>query len=382
MMKIERINIHQILLPFFDDFPHSLRKGAFARNVVVEIVAQEAGLRGYGECAPRSYVTGELPETVPQSVRLFLETGCFPWQLEDISQVWDFVDHAPYNKAHNAALCALEMAMLDILGREEERPIIEYFPKTFRTDLVHYGAAFPLDSRKRITEMAHKVKHMGIYRLKLKMGRDLCENKDNVEGIYAVFGHDADLKVDVNGAWDHEVAFNHLPLIQEFRVKVVEQPMMPGDPGIGSFAKALTSHNIKVMADESACTEAEVRGIIREGHYDMINVRLSKCGGFRRSFRIIDYAREREIPFQIACQLGESGLLSAAGRALSLLCRDALYHDGSYDDFLLRENTTEKNVGFGPGGAAGPLKGPGLGVRVNPQNLARLREAPITTYGP
>ena len=230
--------------------------------------------------------------------------------------------------------------------------------------------------------MAHKVKHMGIYRLKLKMGRDLCENKDNVEGIYAVFGHDADLKVDVNGAWDHEVAFNHLPLIQEFRVKVVEQPMMPGDPGIGSFAKALTSHNIKVMADESACTEAEVRGIIREGHYDMINVRLSKCGGFRRSFRIIDYAREREIPFQIACQLGESGLLSAAGRALSLLCRDALYHDGSYDDFLLRENTTEKNVGFGPGGAAGPLKGPGLGVRVNPQNLARLREAPITTYGP
>jgi len=381
-MKIERIHIHQILLPFLNDFSHSLKKGAFARNVVVEIVAEKGSLKGYGECAPRPYVTGESHETVPQSVGLFLEGGAFPWRLDDVSQVWDFVDRAPRSKGHNAALCGLEMAMLDILGREEGRPIVEYFPTAFRTDLVHYGAAFPLDSRKRITEMAHMVKNMGIYRLKLKMGRDLGENKDNVEGIQAVFGHDADLKIDVNGAWNRDVAFDHLPLIQEFRVKVVEQPMMPGDPEIDSFAKALTSHHVKVMADESACTEAEVREIIRDAHYDMINVRLSKCGGFRRSLRIIAYAREKKIPFQIACQLGESGLLSAAGRALSLLCRDARYHDGSYDDFLLKENTTEKNVGFGPGGAAGPLEGPGLGVRVSREKLARLTEAPITTYGP
>ena len=381
-MKIERINIHKILLPFLNDFSHSLKKGPFARNVVVEIVAEKDGFRGYGECAPRPYVTGESQNTVPQSVGVFLETGLFPWHLDDVSQIWNFVDHAPHSKDHNAALCALEMALLDVLGRKEERPIVKYFPKAFLTDLVHYGAAFPLDDRKRITEMAHLVKNMGIYRLKLKMGRDLGENKDIVEGVHAVFGHDADLKIDVNGAWNHDVAFEHLSLIKEFGVKVVEQPMMPGDPEIASFAKALKSCNIKVMADESACTEGEVREIARDGHYDMINVRLSKCGGFRRSFRIIDYMREKEIPFQIACQLGESGLLSAAGRALSLLCGDARYHDGSYDEFLLKENTTEENVGFGPGGAAGPLKGLGLGVKVNPQNLARLREAPITTYWP
>jgi muconate cycloisomerase len=104
----------------------------------------------------------------------------------------------------------------------------------------------------------------------------------------------------------------------------------------------------------------------------MINVRLSKCGGFRKSFRIIHYLRERGIPFQIACQLGESGLLSAAGRILSLLCGDALYHDGSYDEFLLKENVTVDNVSFGYGGSADPLGGNGLGVKVNIRNLRRL----------
>jgi muconate cycloisomerase len=381
-MIIERINIHPIFLPFLKDFSHALNKGAFARNVVVEIVAERGALRGYGECAPRPYVTGESPETVPQSVALFLKTGRFPWQLDDVSQIWDLVDHMPPGKKHNAALCALETALLDILARAEERSIADYFPKAFRTDLIHYGAALPLGSRKRITQMAHLVKKMGISRLKLKMGRERRKNKENMEEVRAVFGHHADLKIDVNGAWDHDAAFDHLPLIREFDVKVVEQPMMPGEPKISHFAEALKKHGVKVMADESACTEAEVRGITREGHYDMISVRLSKCGGFRKSWRIIDYAREKAIPFQIACQLGESGLLSAAGRTLSLLCRDARYHDGSYDDFLLKENTTQTNVGFGPGGAAGPLKGPGLGIKVNPENLARLTEAPMTTYGP
>ena len=112
--------------------------------------------------------------------------------------------------------------------------------------------------------------------------------------------------------------------------------------------------------------------IAKEGYYKMINVRLSKCGGFRNSLKIIDYLRTNGILFQIGCQLGESGILSAAGRALCLLCGDAVYYDGSYDEFMLKENTTFENVSFGPGGKAGPLKNPGLGVKVSPQHLKNI----------
>ena len=108
----------------------------------------------------------------------------------------------------------------------------------------------------------------------------------------------------------------------------------------------------------------------------MINVRISKCGGFRRSLRIIDYLRDNNISFQIGCQLGETGLLSAAGRALSLLCGDAIYYDGSYDEFMLKENITSENVSFGAGGKAGPLKGFGLGIEVSRQKLERLSDLP------
>jgi len=72
--------------------------------------------------------------------------------------------------------------------------------------------------------------------------------------------------------------------------------------------------------------------------------------------------------------MGESGILSAAGRVLCLLCSDAVYCDGSYDEFMLKENVTIQDVSFGLGGEAAPLNDPGLGIEVSGNNLARLSE--------
>lgn len=376
-MQIHEINIYPITLPFLEKFSHSISEGFSAKNIVVEMITDHGKARGYGEGAPRSYVTGESQESAARSIKQIVEMDSFPRELNDISQIWDFVDRLPNGKEHNAAICALEMAFLDLLGRSKNESIIEYFPHDFLNDRIYYGVALPLAGKKRILELARLIKNMGIHQLKLKMGESLKKNLEIVETIHEVFGSECNIKIDVNGIWNRELAMEHVPLIIDHDIKIVEQPMMPGDKEIGEFAKEMQEDQVKVMADESACTLEETEKISKEGHYNMINVRLSKCGGYRRSFRIIRYLRENGIPFQIACQLGESGLLSAAGRILSLLCRDALFHDGSYDEFLLKENITVENITFGYGGSAGPLEGSGLGVEINRGNLKHLSNGKI-----
>jgi len=371
-MQINEVKIYHISLPFLWDFSHSLRNRSSVNNIVVKVTADHGEVIGYGEGAPRSYVTGESQKTATNSIRNFLGKRSFPRELEDVSQVWDFVDSLPDGRDHNTAICALEMALLDLLGKRENRSIIEYFPKSFLADRITYGAALPLAHKERIIELCSLCKLMGINKLKLKMGKDFNQNEEIVEAIRLVFNSACDIKIDINGVWNHDLAFKHLPLIRDYEIKVVEQPMMPDNPEIADFATMLRDLDVKIMADESACSLTEVTGILEKDHYNMINVRLSKCGGFRKSFRIIDYLRAEGIPFQIACQLGESGLLSAAGRILSLLNRDALYHDGSYDKFLLKENITDENVSFGPGGEAGPLGGCGLGVKIDNKKLEKL----------
>jgi muconate cycloisomerase len=152
----------------------------------------------------------------------------------------------------------------------------------------------------------------------------------------------------------------------------VEQPLDPGDPGIAEFSREAKGAGITLMADESACSLEDVKSLAMDGYYDMVNIRISKCGGFRRSLKIIDHLRKEGIAFQIGCQLGESGLLSAAGRALGTLCGDAVYYDGSYDKYMLKENITCENVSFGTGGMARALDPPGLGVEVDRDKLEYL----------
>jgi L-Ala-D/L-Glu epimerase len=375
-MRIDEIRVHPVRLPFRVGFSHSCTKGVYSDNVVVEVVSDGGKVRGYGEGAPRPYVTGESHATAASSIRHLAGLGAFPWEVRHVSAIWAFVDSLPDGKEHNAALCALETAMLDALARAQHCAVMDYFPSGFATDRVFYGAVLPLAGKGTILEMSRIIQAMGIRRVKVKLGRDFEENRGILEGVSQVFEGACELKADANGAWGLEAGLAHIPLLEQHGVSIVEQPMMPKDPGQPRFSDEARRHGLRVMADESACSMGETLEMLGGAHFDIMNVRLSKCGGFRRSLRIVELLRSRKTPFQVACQLGESGVLSAAGRTLSLLCGDALYHDGSYDRHLLRENITKEDVTFGYGGGAGRLAGEGLGVEVDPVKLKGLRCSP------
>ncbi len=375
-MQIDKVNIYQVLLPFTGDFTHSLRKRSSAKNIVAEVIAKHGEIKGYGESAPRPYVTGESQESVTRTIKGFIKQNNFPWELHDVSQIWEFVDSLPCDKAYHCALCAIETALLDALATNQNKYIIDYFPKDFRTDKIYYGALIPMDNKERITEICGLIRKMKIKtnKLRIKIGKDFDQNKGIFDTVSHMFTGSYDLRVDINGAGDSESALKHLQLMKEHNVSVIEQPMMPDDPNIADYAKLAQTYGMILMADESACSLQDVKRLYKEGFYKMINVRLSKCGGFRNSIKIIDYLRLNKTPFQIGCHLGESGILSAAGRILSLLCGDAVHYDGSYDKFLLKKNITCEDVSFGLGGEAGPLEGPGLGVKINKQNLLLLSD--------
>jgi L-alanine-DL-glutamate epimerase-like enolase superfamily enzyme len=371
-MQIESINLYRITLPFQGNFAISRLDGRWSTRVVVEVIADQGEVKGYGEGLPIEFVTGETPEAVMEDVASFVSGAFFPHHLMDVSEIWDFMDRLPEGKEHNAALCAVEMALLDALGKEQKRSVSAYLPQHFSTPCIQYGAAITLGDKTRIEQICGMIKSIGIRHLRVKMGTDFDQNRTALETVWKVFGADCEQRIDPNGVWDFDLAMGHLPLLTKYRVKVIEEPMIRASQGFEQFAEAVRAKGLTLMACESAPTLHDVKAIIREGYYRMFNVKLCRSGGFHRTLRIIDHLRGERIPFQIGCTLGEAGLLSAAGRALGLVCSDALTYDGSYDRFMLKENIIEEDVSFGPGGTAGPLGGHGLGVTVKAVKLARL----------
>jgi muconate cycloisomerase len=105
----------------------------------------------------------------------------------------------------------------------------------------------------------------------------------------------------------------------------------------------------------------------------MFNIRVSKCGGPLAALEIVQIAREAGLRCQLGAQVGESGILTAAGRLVALLADPAFrHHEGADNLFLLRHDITIENLTARPGGRGDMPDGPGLGLRVDQERLRAL----------
>jgi len=373
-MDIDKINVYKVNVPFKLTCSHSQKDATSADNIVVEMTSSHEALKGYGEGGPRLYVTGETQASAIDAITELAISERFPWHLEDARQIWGFVESVAGAKNQNSALCAVEMALLDLLAKKEGRNVLHFLPKDHLSNQVRYGGTLPLLDQEKLLMWCKIGKQQSIQEVRLKMGQDLQANEYALKVAREILGPACDLRVDVNMGWDLKLTEEHLPLLKSYGVSIVEQPLWPHDPAWGELAAMVKGNGLKLMADESACSIADAETIVAQGHFDIINVRLSKCGGFHNSLEIIKLIRDAGFNYQVGCQLGETGILSAAGRALSVVSSDALYHDVSYDAWLLKENLTIEDVSFGYEGKAGPLKNPGLGIDINQKNLEKFTD--------
>jgi muconate cycloisomerase len=131
------------------------------------------------------------------------------------------------------------------------------------------------------------------------------------------------------------------------------------------------------MLDESLCSLVDARQAIEAGTCDLFNLRLSKCGGFLTSLLLAAAAHRAGLGCQLGCQVGETGILSAAGRHFATSVGELRYLEGSFDRFLVRETLTREDLTFGRGGYAPALAGPGLGVTIDRAALQRVTQAEL-----
>jgi muconate cycloisomerase len=111
---------------------------------------------------------------------------------------------------------------------------------------------------------------------------------------------------------------------------------------------------------------------VEEGLCDIFNLRLSKCGGFTRSLRLASLAKKHGLSCQLGCQVGETAILSAAGRHFAASVGGLRYLEGSYDRRLVGEALGKRDITFGWGGWAPALAGFGLGIEIDDAALARV----------
>jgi muconate cycloisomerase len=273
-----------------------------------------------------------------------------------------------------AAWCALELAVLDAAGRRLGVPVRRWLGP-LKAPTLHYDAVIPFSSRRALGPVALATKMLGLRRVKVKVGVDLDEDLYRLGRLRRWLGSDVDLRVDANCAWTVDQALLAIDRMRRYRISVVEQPVAAHD--VDGLCRLTAACPELIAVDESLRTVEEAHALIEARACDAFNIRVSKCGGLLTSMRIAALASAAGLTTIVGAQVGESGLLSAAGRHLAA-CIDPQYLEGSAGRLLLKEDITKESLLPGRGGQARAGNGPGLGVSVRDEVLdrhARLRRS-------
>ena len=86
-------------------------------------------------------------------------------------------------------------------------------------------------------------------------------------------------------------------------------------------------------------------------------------------------ARRKRFTVIFGAHVGESAILSFAGRHLAATCPGAAYLEGSFSKYVLQEDLVSQEISLGAGGAVPVPQGAGLGVDIDSaalQKWARL----------
>lgn len=357
-MKISDIRVSQSTKPFNIAF-HSGQAFRTQSESVIVRMDYDNGISSYGESAPRNYVSGETLFTVSGLILNSFTPLLLHQEIRKIENVESILkaleDFCLQKglKAYQSALGAVDIALMDGLGKLEKKPTAAYLGPLIGS-CAAYSVSVPFLPTEKIRQMFQRFRHYPFSHLKVLVGEDLSWNADRLSLIRSLLGDSVDIRIEVNGKWSLEQALASVRDMQKFGISAIEQPLPPHDlKGLRRFREET---GMRVIADESFCTLSDARRIIESRACDILNIKVSKCGGLLRSKAIANFALSAGVLCQLGAHVGETEILAAAGRHFAATT-NLLWIDGGYS-FLL----------FGEAGAAEPgsikegVLGPGLGL--------------------
>jgi L-alanine-DL-glutamate epimerase-like enolase superfamily enzyme len=309
------------------------------RTVWVRLTDSD-GQEGWGEAAPSKFY-GETPESTLAALNVYgTALPLDPLDLEIAERQWETM-----LRGNASARAALSSALHDLAGKRLGVPVCRMWgldpcktPKSTFT--------IGLDTPERIRTKVLEAEQYPVLKVKLGTERDL-------EILRAIRdATDKEIRVDANCGWSVKQAIRMLPVLEEFGVTVLEQPLSPED--LDGMATVTAQSAIPVIADESCITSVDIPPLV--GKVDGINIKLAKCGSLREALRMIAIARAHGMMVMVGCMIESSLGITAAAHFTPLV--DIVDLDGAA--LLANDPFTGAHI---DGGQVTLPEGPGLGVR-------------------
>jgi len=352
-MKIERIELRQIRMPYVQ--PFDTAGGREDGKDCVLVRAWADGLSGWGESAVSMtpFYMEETVETAWPILTRFLVPRVLgrPFTHPGEIAAW----FRPIRR-HRCAKSGLEAAAWDLYAQDRGISLARALGGARAT--IPVGISIGIEPT--IDATVHRVETWlasGYQRIKVKIkpGWDVGP----VSAIRKRFGS-IPLQVDANAAYALSDA-SRLQALDAYALVMIEQPLDADD--IVDHAVLQREIRTPICLDESIGSADDARRALDLGACRIINVKAARMGGVSEAQRCHALCRERGIPLWCGGLL-ETGIGRAANIALASLPGFTLPADLGASRRYFHEDLIDPEVEVAADGTVAVPSGPGLGFTV------------------
>lgn len=294
--------------------PFTISRESLPRAEIALVELQNAaGLRGLGECAPFPSLTHD---TIAQASRLalgLLDEIRAASSREALLRLEALREEVV--KQSITAFVGVEMALWDLLAREEGRSLAELWgtsqQRSLSTDIT-----LPIMEPTAVPKFWELFASHRFPIVKVKVSGHVERDVELIEALRRLLPAGVELTLDGNQGYRVQEAIRlvHELGLRDCRPLFFEQPLPEDDEkGLESLSARLP---IPVCVDETVRSLADAQRVIQKKLAHMINVKIMKSG-IKEALAIIECARQAKIPLMIGGML-ESEV--ATGVSLQMAC--------------------------------------------------------------
>ncbi len=321
---------------------------------------------GYGEGCPREYVTGETVSSCVEFLNAYQDT--IKADVSDLSSLTEWEQqHSRHINQSPSAFCAIEMAILDALGKQNRDSIETLLGIDSCDDPVVYTAVLGDSPYWTYRTLANAYVSRNFSDFKVKLSGNLRKDSKKLKFFEKQADPSYRVRLDANNLWHSaEESVRYLQQLPQV-FWAIEEPVKARN--FQALREVTQKLRVKVILDES-CTSLEDLDDL-EGDSWVCNLRISKLGGLLRSIKLADVAMSKGMGVSVGAHVGETSLLTRASIVLiHHLNNKQLATEGAFGTKLLKRDLTTKSLEFDEDAqlklaTCNVLSEPGLGLQVD-----------------
>ena len=331
----------------------------FTSHILLVLVHTDSGIDGVGEVNGSPEWSGETC----LGAKNLIDGHLVPCLIgEDPRRIRHCMDRLGRIFANPFARAGLEMALFDILGKSLNTPVSQLLGGAVRNEKLPLRFPVMPVGPQQSAVVAGCMAKQGFGTIKLKVGHDPLEyDLERLRLVRDAVGADVRITVDANGGWSVNEAIRAAPLLEEYDVLFVEQPVHRLD--LEGLAYVRSRIRLPVMADEAVFTVQDALRCLQLGAADIISVYPGKNGGLLNTVTIASLAEAAGVHCAIGSNLEwdiGSAAMAHACAAIPNICVER-YAADIIGPVFHTESAIETSLIAEPGHVRVP-GGSGLGV--------------------